>query len=71
MTVLELERTAENLEATLISAGPEARLSLQPKFSDILQKLSASGQRVPRRLRDLDELLLDEAVEARFDNMPV
>ncbi len=71
MTIDDLKKTAENLEDEISRAGPSARLALQPQFSQILHNIAARGERVPGRLRSLDALLIDEAIEARFDNMPV
>ena len=59
------------LEGRIGRAGPGARLDLQPEFSRVLESLSRDGVTVPRRLKQLEAALVDEAIEARFDNMPV
>ena len=71
MSVDELKLKAENLEQVISEAGPEKRLALQPQFSKVLSRLRSEGQAVPVRMRQLDSILVDEAIEARFDNMPV
>ncbi len=67
----ELMKQAEDLEQQITSGNGDQRLALQPEFAQVLDRLSASGEPVPARLRRLGAALMDEAVEARFDNMPV
>lgn len=71
MTQHNLIKTAESLEHQIAAADAVARLKLQPQFSRVLEQLTAEGANVPARLRELDAALVDEVVEARFDNMPV
>ncbi len=71
MNMEELKKTAENLEQKIAVAGAETRLALQPQFSRVLDRMAAGGERVPVRMRRLDAALVDEAIEAQFDNMPV
>ena len=47
------------------------RHRLQPEYHAILKQMAAEGVPVPPRLQDLDMRLIDEAVEAQFDNMPI
>lgn len=71
MTNQELTTTAEQLVQKIDKANPTARLALQPQFSRVLEHLTARGHSVPRYMRQLDAALMEEVVEARFDNMPV
>ncbi|MEY8830496.1 hypothetical protein AB9K34_19160 [Sedimentitalea sp. XS_ASV28] len=71
MNIDELQLRAKHLEERISAAKAETRIALQPQFSRVLSKIAAEGARVPRRMRQLDAALLDEAIEARFDNMPV
>ncbi|MBK0329133.1 hypothetical protein I5535_17795 [Rhodobacteraceae bacterium F11138] len=71
MTTANIKKTAEILEQDIARAEPAARLALQPQFSQALFRMAAHGERVPVRMRSLDARLMDEAIEARFDNMPV
>ena len=71
MSVQDLFRTAEQLEQRISSANASTRLELQPKLSRVLEQIQAEGEQVPLRLRRLDAVLCDEAIEARFDNMPI
>lgn len=71
MTLDTLTRKAELLEKRISGANGATRLQLQPEFTRILDKLRAQGGDVPDRLKELDSVLVDEAIEARFDNMPL
>ncbi|MFK7940825.1 MAG: hypothetical protein AB8B82_15700 [Roseovarius sp.] len=51
---------------------PEAeRYRLQPKLDRVIHGLKSEGLRVPPEAQQLNAELLAEAVEARFDNVPV
>ncbi|SLN30081.1 hypothetical protein TRL7639_01228 [Falsiruegeria litorea R37] len=71
MSDQELLQQAEKIEARLNGANPSLRLELQPKLSKVIENLRANGTHVPARLKRLDAALCDEAIEARFDNMPI
>lgn len=67
----ELMIKAERLEQRISGSTGDQRLELQPEFSGVIARLCESGEQVPLRLKRLEATLSDEAVEARFDNMPV
>ena len=71
MTAHELFSQAERLETRICAADRDQRLALQPQFSLILERLEEQGEQVPRRMRRLDAALTEEAIEDRFDNMPI
>lgn len=71
MSIDELKLRAENLEEQIARAKAETRIALQPQFSSVLGMIAAEGAQVPGRLRRLNAVLVEEAIEARFDNMPV
>ena len=71
MTENDLSQTARQLEAAIVSASASKRLELQPQFDRVLQRLAREGHHIPARLRNLNAVLLDEAIEDRFDNLPV
>ena len=71
MTDHDLSQTARQLEASITGASAAKRLELQPQLSRVLERLSRDGVHVPARLRNLNAVLLDEAIESRFDNLPV
>lgn len=71
MTGQDLFFEVERLESRISRADRAQRLALQPQLSACLIRLKDQGMEVPHRLRRLDAALVDEAIEARFDNMPV
>lgn len=71
MTAEQLIQDAERLETKINGANADTRLRLQPEFTRILDRIRDEGEQVPGRLRQLDAALVDEAIEARFDNMPL
>jgi len=62
---------ADQLAKDIRNAPPEVRLQMQPDFGKVLQELEQAGTEVPARLRNLHEQLLEEAIEAQFDNLPI
>ncbi len=62
---------ADALANEIKQASPDDRLKLQPEFGQVLMDMEREGTTVPARLRNLHELLLEEAIEAKFDNFPV
>lgn len=62
---------ADEMAAIIREASPEVRLEMQAHFGRVLQELEQAGTVIPGRLRNLHEQLLEEAIEARFDNFPV
>lgn len=71
MYQVDLTASAAQIEAKIAQAGPCGRTQYQPELSRIVQHMRASGVRVPSRLRKLDMVLTEEAIEDMFDNMPV
>ena len=67
----EWTRHAETLEAEIARATASKRVALQPRLQKFLSHMEQDGLRVPARLKRLNSELIDEAIEARFDNMPV
>ncbi len=51
--------------------SPSARFRLQPQLGRLIGEMEAQGSKVQRRTKLLNEELLNEAIEAQFDNMPV
>lgn len=71
MNIQDLFKAASELEEKIKLADVSGRAALQPELSRVLERLKADGQTIPPRLQQLNATLCDEAVEARFDNMPV
>ena len=71
MSALNLYSEAEQLEKKLLNASLDTRLALQPSVSKVVDRMRQQGMRIPSRLRRLDASLCEDAMEARFDNLPV
>ncbi|WP_170332566.1 hypothetical protein [Ruegeria arenilitoris] len=71
MSSINLYSEAEELEKKLNGAGLDTRLALQPSLSKVIDRMRQEGMHVPSRLRQLDAALCEDAMEARFDNLPV
>ena len=59
------------LEAEITAATGEDAQVMQDQLHQLVEQLRRDGKAVPQRLRDLDQQLIDDAVETQFDNMPV
>jgi hypothetical protein len=67
----DLNWGAEALVQQIGSASSAMRLRLQPQLTRMVDEMQKAGAPVPPKLRDLNEELLDEAIEAWFDNLPL
>ena len=67
-TILEAIATIED---RIDAASPESRDAVLSELRSMMSDLRAKGRKVPQRLRELEEMLIDEAVEDQFDNLPV
>lgn len=54
-----------------IEQHPVDRHLLQPELHRLLARMKAAGEEVPERLREFDQKLVEEGVEAQFDNLPL
>ncbi|MFU8776946.1 MAG: hypothetical protein ACNA7M_04685 [Roseovarius sp.] len=66
-TRTELDRLVNQIG----QASPDTRHNLEPLLRRMIERLHEEGMAVPDRTKNLHELLLCEAIEAQFDNMPV
>lgn len=71
MSGINLYSEAEKLEKKLNGACLDTRLALQPSLTKVIERMRQEGMHVPSRLRQLDAALCEDAMEARFDNLPV
>ncbi|KUJ78521.1 hypothetical protein [Ruegeria profundi] len=71
MSAVNLYSEAEQLEKKLNGASLDTRLALQPSVTKVIERMRQQGVHVPSRLRRLDAALCEDAMEARFDNLPV
>ncbi|MGH1424708.1 MAG: hypothetical protein ACRBBU_08270 [Pseudooceanicola sp.] len=71
MSVSELDQKAEAVVAQIAGADPNARHTHLDQLHRVISDYALTGKGIPARLRQLQEDLTNEAIEARFDNMPV
>ena len=59
------------LIAKIKQENPIDRFRLQPQLDRLIFEIEAQGDTVQPYMRQLNEELRNEAIEAQFDNMPV
>lgn len=62
---------AGDLESRIAGSSGDARYELHQQLHRTLENIRLSGGRVPAHLRALDLELVEEEIEASFDNMPI
>jgi hypothetical protein len=69
-----MSKKAKALDALVTeiqSADPTERPTYEERLSSLIDDLEAQGETVPSFVKCLREELVNENIEARFDNMPV
>ena len=66
-----LSREIKQLHRQILDLQEGERYRLQPRLAGLLGQMRHAGEPVPAEMQRLNEALLDEAIEAQFDNMPV
>ena len=67
----DLKGELQQLHQQILDLPSENRFKLQPQLNRKIEELEAAGEPVAAELRWLNEELLNDAIEAQFDNMPV
>jgi len=67
----ELDTTAQAIVSEIAAADPVTRHQHLDKLHGVISRYALTGNGIPRQLRQLQEDLTNEAIEARFDNLPV
>ncbi|WP_375691010.1 hypothetical protein [Pseudooceanicola sp. LIPI14-2-Ac024] len=67
----ELDMDVQHIVSEIAAADPVTRHMHLDKVHDVVSRYALTGKGIPRQLRQLQEDLTNEAIEARFDNMPV
>jgi len=71
MDVKDLIDRAQGIATTIPGASGAERFQLHDQLHRTLELIKLQGGKVPGQLRRLDLDLVDEAIEAAFDNVPV
>lgn len=69
-----MSKDAEALEALIReieAADSKKRLSFLPKLSRLIDDMEDRGEAVPTMAKCVHEELINEKIEAQFDNMPI
>lgn len=59
------------LKEEILAADPDQRLGYEPQLGRLIQSMKEHDIPVPTDVRDLHEELVNENIEAQFNNMPV
>lgn len=59
------------LHRQILSMEEDKRHRLQPQLGTVIARMKQSGVMVPNDIAQLNNALMDEAIEAQFDNLPV
>lgn len=68
--MVNFEHELDCLVARIGAAG-HTRHRFHPALTDLIMKMRASGHPVAKHYVSLEKSLLEEAVEAQFENLPV
>ncbi|MDC0736806.1 hypothetical protein N6L24_00805 [Cognatishimia sp. SS12] len=71
MNVSDLVEKAHGIASNITKSEGGMRYELHEQLHRTLELIKLRGGKVPGALRRLDLDLVDEALEAQFDNMPV
>jgi polyhydroxyalkanoate synthesis regulator phasin len=63
----DLDALVEEIE----SAHADARLEFEARLARLIEDMEANGDVVPAAAKDLHDDLVNEKIEAQFDNLPV
>ncbi|UZD91682.1 hypothetical protein [Cognatishimia activa] len=71
MDIKELVERAQEIATKISDTSGDERFALHDQLHRTLELIKLRGGKVPSTLHRLDLDLVDEAVEAAFDNVPV
>lgn len=66
-----LRDEVDRLQLAIGQADPITRYKHEPDLRHAMDRLRANDVAVPEQVKRLHQILLSEAIEAEFDNMPV
>jgi len=66
-----MSQNIETLVKEIEAADAGSRPSYEPQLSRMIDEMEARGEKVPTAAKCLHEELVNEKIEAQFDNMPV
>ena len=69
--MIDLTAEIDTLQSLIGQADPETRYQHEPDLRHMIERMHANDVAVPAPVKRLHQILLSEAIEAEFDNMPV
>ncbi len=67
----DLKTEIDTLQSLIGQADPNTRYRHEPDLRHMIERLRANDVAVPDPVKRLHQILLSEAIEAEFDNMPI
>ena len=67
----QMVKALDELIKEIDAADATDRAAFEPRLSRMIEDVEASGEPVPAGVKCLHEELVNEKIEAQFDNMPV
>ncbi|MEI4233360.1 hypothetical protein [Roseovarius sp. D22-M7] len=69
--MMDLHTEIDHLQSLIDQADPDTRYKHEPDLRHAIERMRAEDVAVPAPVKRLHQILLSEAIEAEFDNMPV
>jgi hypothetical protein len=69
--MIDLKTEIDSVQHLIDAADPNTRYKHEPDLRHVIERLRAHDVAVPEPVKRLHQILLSEAIEAEFDNMPV
>ena len=67
----DIKADLQRLKQEILEMPEDKRYEMQPQLGKLIDALEEAGETAPCEIRDLNEELVNDAIEAQFDNMPV
>ncbi|MEM7076386.1 MAG: hypothetical protein AAGA28_16275 [Pseudomonadota bacterium] len=65
------ESELQRIHAEILNMDADQQYQLQPRLDNVIARSRRAGAPVPADIEKLNAKLIDEAIEAQFDNLPV
>ena len=69
--MIDLKAEIDTIQSLIGQADPDTRHHHEPDLRHMIERLRANDMAVPAPVKRLHQILLSEAIEAQFDNLPV
>ncbi|MGI3209912.1 hypothetical protein ACROSR_02225 [Roseovarius tibetensis] len=69
--MIDLKTEIETVQSMVEQADPDTRYKHEPELRDLIDRMHNNDMAVPAPVKRLHQILLTEAIEAEFDNMPI